>query len=386
MKKQVNFARPIFFLLLFIAIIISGAVLKATAPVVLPLTLAVLLSCVLDPLISALHKRFRVPWGLGIGIVITILFIGIYTIGSLLFASFKTIITVYPRYEERFMIIYQTEAHLFDLPSDAENSLFENLWGQLSVRSAIQMTALSLSNSLLTFFKNTLMVFLFAIFFLAEMQAFRIKIGYVLAEGHHSNRFIRVLKDIILQVTRYLSVKFFISLLTGIFVLLGCLFIRLDFAIVWGFLAFVLNFIPNFGSIASGIMTTAFALVQFWPEPGPVIFTGCLMLGVNMVLGNVIEPRVQGSQLGLSPFVILASLSVWGWIWDFTGLILAVPMMVILKIICENISFLHPVSVLMGQTPTKESLSALGVSADGREWNTDQIPSEKPHTETNTDT
>lgn len=355
MNKQTNFARPIFFLLLCITIIIASAVLKLTASVVLPLTLAVLLSCVLDPLISALHRKLHVPWGLGIGIVITVLFAGIYVIASLLFASLKTIAAVYPRYEERFLIIYQAAAELFDLPYNAETSLFENLWSQLSIRAAIQTMAFSLSNSLLAFIKNTLMVFLFAVFFLAEMQAFRIKIEYILVKGRHSNRFIRVMKDIIRQVTRYLSVKFFISLLTGVFVWIGCALIKLDFAVVWGFLAFVLNFIPNFGSITSGVMTTAFALIQFWPEPGPVIYTGCLMLGVNMTLGNIIEPRVQGSRLGLSPFVILASLSVWGWIWDFTGLILAVPMMVILKIVCENVWFLHPVSVLMGQTPAKES-------------------------------
>jgi predicted PurR-regulated permease PerM len=72
------------------------------------------------------------------------------------------------------------------------------------------------------------------------------------------------------------------------------------------------------------------------------------MLGVNQILGNFIEPRVQGRNLGLSPFLILVSLSIWGWIWGFVGMILAVPMMVILKIVCENVSFLRPLSIMMG--------------------------------------
>ena len=133
---------------------------------------------------------------------------------------------------------------------------------------------------------------------------------------------------------------------------LGISLVKLDFPIIWGFIAFVLNFIPNFGSIISGILTTFFALVQFWPHPSPVIWVGFVMLAVNMVLGNFVEPKVQGRNLGLSPFIIIVSLSVWGWLWGFLGMILAVPMMVILKIVCENIEFLQPLSILMGsRTP-----------------------------------
>ncbi len=145
-----------------------------------------------------------------------------------------------------------------------------------------------------------------------------------------------------------MSVKFFISLLTGVLIFLGTFAVGMGFPILWGFLAFILNFIPNFGSILSGVLTSVFALVQFWPKPAPVVFVAVLMFAVNFILGNIIEPRVQGRHLGLSPFIIIVSLSFWGWLWGFTGLILAVPMMVILKIICENVSILHPAAVLMG--------------------------------------
>ena len=75
------------------------------------------------------------------------------------------------------------------------------------------------------------------------------------------------------------------------------------------------------------------------------------MTAINFCLGNIIEPRVQGKNLGLSPFVIIASLSMWGYIWGFVGLILAVPMMVTLKIICENFSILQPISIFIGNFP-----------------------------------
>ncbi|MCK7472027.1 MAG: AI-2E family transporter [Desulfomicrobium escambiense] len=90
-----------------------------------------------------------------------------------------------------------------------------------------------------------------------------------------------------------------------------------------------------------------FALVQFWPEPGPIAGALAVMVGVNMVLGNVLEPKVQGDNLGLSPFVILVSMLAWGWLWGFAGLVLAVPMTVIVKIICENVPVLEPVSIIL---------------------------------------
>ena len=87
-----------------------------------------------------------------------------------------------------------------------------------------------------------------------------------------------------------------------------------------------------------------------------MIITLLFMTAINFCLGNIIEPRVQGKNLGLSPFIIIASLSVWGYIWGFVGLILAVPMMVTLKIVCENFSLLQPMSVIIGSFPPEDSL------------------------------
>jgi predicted PurR-regulated permease PerM len=124
--------------------------------------------------------------------------------------------------------------------------------------------------------------------------------------------------------------------------------VGLEFALVWGFVQFILNFIPNIGSITAGVGVTLFALVQFWPEPGPIFTSALIMLGANMIIGNALEPKIMGDNLGLSPVVVLLSLMIWGWIWGFAGMILGVPMMVIIKILCENIPVLEPLSVLLG--------------------------------------
>ena len=370
MKKITNFARPIFILLLFLCTIVAAAVLKVTSSVLIPLTIAVLVSLVFEPVLNNLNKKFRIPWAIGIVIILIILMVSISLIGTLLFNSVKTVLSLYPKYEERITFIYQTLAKLFQLPYDAENSLFANLWGQLGVRKAVQDFALTFSSSLIGFMKDFVMVCLFAFFFMLELKYFRPKIEYVFAiakenaspttttleeRNQNKTKISGIITDIIQQVTRYVSVKFFISLLTGILAYIGCLLVGLDFPIIWAFIAFILNFIPNFGSIISVVGTTIFAVLQFWPNPTRMIITLFFMTAINFCLGNIIEPRVQGKNLGLSPFVIIASLSIWGYIWGFVGLILAVPMMVTLKIVCENLSILQPVSAIIGSFPQDES-------------------------------
>lgn len=350
MSDKVNYTKGIFYILLCIGIIAVGTVLKLTAEVVLPITVAVFLGLVFQPVINTLHTKFRIPTLLGIVIIFLLLFVLIFFIGTLLVSSSKAILTLYPKYEERFLTIYVAMPEIFNLSYDSDLSLINNLWNQLGVRNAIQSMAVSFSNNLITFARNLTVVSLFLIFLLMEMGLFKAK-AIAALDGKSPGRITLIMRDIIQQVTKYISVKFFISLLTGIFVFLGTWVVNLDFPIIWGFLAFVLNFIPNFGSIISGILTTFFALVQFWPKPGPVIWVGFVMLAVNMILGNFVEPKVQGRNLGLSPFIIIISLSVWGWLWGFLGMILAVPMMVILKIVCENISFLQPLSIFMGSKP-----------------------------------
>jgi len=129
---------------------------------------------------------------------------------------------------------------------------------------------------------------------------------------------------------------------------IGLMIIGVEFAVVWGVVQFVANFIPNFGSIAVGVAATAFSLIQFWPNPAPVVATALLILAMNIVLSYFVDPKITGDNLGISPLVILLSLLIWGWIWGFTGLIIAVPMMAIIKIVCENIPVLEPISILLG--------------------------------------
>ncbi|HAE21847.1 MAG TPA: AI-2E family transporter [Spirochaetaceae bacterium] len=358
-----NFARVNLFLLGFIALLLAGAALKLTAPVILPFIIAVLLTFVLEPLIVLL-ERIKIPRALGAVVIVFLIGAAVYVVGAILFSSLRTILTLFPKYELRFTEIYSWLAGLLELPYDEHLSLVQNLWGQLDLRVRVQSFALSFSESFFGFLADTVMVVLFVVFLLLELGHFRDRIELAFA-GMISTRIQKITAGIITQVARYLAVKFFVSLATGLLVTIFLGFIGLDFPIVWGVISFILNFIPNIGSIASGLGVTLFALVQFWPQPGPIAASAVVMLGVNFSLGNFIEPRLQGQNLGLSPFVILASLLAWGWLWGFAGLVLAVPMTVIVKIICENVPILEPVSIMLGSYKAAKIKESAHISDTG---------------------
>lgn len=341
------YGRKIYSVLLLICVVLFFSVLKVTQTVIQPVVLAVFLSLVALPLIRKMKQKLRLPWLLGIFITLILFSVLIALIAHLLQTSIGAILDAYPRYERRFLALYKQAAEQFNLNYDEGKTLIENLLSQLKIRQYLQSTALSLSTGAISFLKNLFIVFMMYTFLLIEAEAFQTKIS-IAFEGKLRHRVKSIIVNVIVDTTRFFSIKFLISLATGIVVYVGLKIIGLDFAVIWAFLAFLLNFIPTFGSTISFLLTTFFATIQFYPSVGRIVFVALLMLGVNFVLGNIVEPRIEGDNLDLSPFFILVSLSIWGWLWGFMGMILAVPFTVMIKIICENIPQLKPAAILLG--------------------------------------
>lgn len=341
------YTKNIFYLLTFCSIVLLGVIMKLLASVMIPVVIAVLLSCVFYPIVKRLNEKLKMPWVLGSLIMVLAIVILIMILSTIIGTSLTTFLGQYPKYESKFLSLYKMYADTFNFQFYDDKSFFENIWGQLKVREFVQKFALSFSSDLLSFTKSIGMVLLFIAFLLIEMRFGHEKVD-AMFKGKSSRRVMNVTRKIMTETVRFLSIKFFISLATGVLVFLCCLICGVDFAILWAFFAFVMNFIPTFGSIFSVVLTTLFTLLQFYPSMLRTVFIFVSMTTINMVLGNIIEPRVEGKNLGISPFVILVSLTFWGWMWGFIGMIIAVPMMMIVKIICENVSFLQPVAIILG--------------------------------------
>lgn len=328
-------------LLAVIALIMIGAVLKMTASIMLPLIIAVFISFIIVPLVNFLDKT-RIPRVIAIGIVLMVLFGILFLIYLFLQTSVNSFIKEYPKYALRYMEISGQIEEMIRNRFDIQFDFSTDINWQGTLRGYL----VSFSGSLVKFFSSLVLILIFLIFLLLEKPLLKRKLAKAFDEatGRHIGKIIEHINQ---QVGRYINLKFFISLATGILVWFFLFIIGLDFPIVWGVLAFLLNFIPSIGSLVLVIITITMGVVQFYPYMGKILAVSLSMIGTQVIIGNILDPRLQGHRLNISPFLILFSLILWGWIWGAVGMFLAVPITVVIKIICENIPALRPIAVMM---------------------------------------
>jgi predicted PurR-regulated permease PerM len=327
--------------LIFLGILVVvavGVVLKYAASVILPLIIAWLLSYLIGPAVNYMTQR-KVPTTLAVVIILIILLGILYLSGTFLYARISAFATAYPWYYERMRQIIETVTSQLNLGFDPLAGIN---WGQ-----SVGRFLMSLSGSVFTFVSELVLVVVFLFFILLGKPFFKYKILKSFSQ-EKANQLSEITFSITAQIRRYLSLQFLISFVTGVLVWLTLELVGVDFAITWGAVAFFLNFIPTVGSIVSSIPPILLALVQFYPSFWPGIITLIALLTIQLSIGNGIAPKVLGDQLNLSPVVILLSLLFWGWLWGGVGALLSVPVTAALKIVCENIESLHPISVMMG--------------------------------------
>ncbi len=211
-----------------------------------------------------------------------------------------------------------------------------------------------------TAFSSLLIIALIVVFMLFEAATFRYKVRIAFTGADAEERFSRVMHEI----QNYIGIKTVVSAATGLLIGVWVGVLGVDFAIFWGLVAFVLNFIPNLGSIIAAVPTTLLAMVQIGVGRGLLVALGYLV--VNMVIGNFIEPHLMGRRLGLSTLVVVLSLVFWGWVWGPIGMLLSVPLTMVVKIMLENTEEFSWVAVLLGDSRAAERL-APAAGGEGKE-------------------
>jgi predicted PurR-regulated permease PerM len=320
--------------------------LKAASSVLLPIVFACFVMLILFPLLERLDK-LHVPYWISntIGILLFLAFLVV--VGILVFMVIQRLIIGIPAYGNRLneldLLLTSKVGSFLDFETgDTFLSRMDINWINIALTSLT-----NISSHFATVMKNILLVFIFLFFLILERQTLTPKIKEAF-NGQKSKMIVSIAQRTTHQISRYLFIKFTISLITGILFYLTAAVTNLDFAILWGLLAFVLNFIPSIGSLIATLVTITMALIQFAPEWISIIYVAVLTVSIQTVLGNIIDPRLQGIQLGLSPFVLLVSLSLWGFIWGIPGMFLAVPLTSMIQILCVNIEGMRPVAILLG--------------------------------------
>lgn len=153
---------------------------------------------------------------------------------------------------------------------------------------------------------------------------------------------------------RYLIVRTAMGVITGTLYMVWIWWWGLDFVLVWGLLAFLLNYIPTVGSLIAGSLPAALAFLQRDPATAVLIAGGLLV--IEQFMGNYVDPRLQGRQLSLSPLVVLLALMFWTWIWGLIGALLAVPMTLVITIACARVEALHPIALFISDARNREEL------------------------------
>lgn len=336
-------------LLTLAAIVIVMAGMREAAVIVVPILLALFFAFVSSPLVFRL-SRSRLPYPVAVVFVLLFELSVLVTMGLLVGTSATRFQDRLPAYRDQIGVVYaDTASWLTDHGVPVQARTITEALNPSSLMNLIGDTVAQLGSML----SSLLLVVLVLAFTLFDSARLWRKVEEHFAGGTAGDH---VLGTIAHEVNRYLAVKTSTSLVTGLLLGLWCTVLRLDFAVLWGLLAFLLNYVPNVGSILAAIPPVLLALlVQGWPA---ALLVGAGFLTVNMVIGNLIEPRLMGSALGISPVVVLLSIVVWGWILGPVGALLSVPLTMILKIALANTSEWAWIADLMSgaESPVRPSL------------------------------
>ncbi len=324
--------------------------LKSTAAVFAPIVFAVMISFMLFPVMQKMEKH-HIPRTLAVIIIMSVLAVVVYFIVVIAQNSFNLFINNYPRYLQQFQEIYYdfTNKLIEKFELQVQPDIFAGTnWPRL-----VQTYVISFSSSLTKMAGYTLLIFIFMFFLFLEYPYLNEKIKNAFS-FREAKKFNIISTRILNLVGRYFFIKLIISFLTGLEVWGVLKLLGVDFALVWGGIAFALNFVPTVGSTVVVILISIQGIVQFYPDVFMPTLVFLLNLGIQQLMGNLIEPRIQGSNLNLSPVLILISLAFWAWLWGPLGAILAVPITVMLRVMFSYFDSTKFISILMGTGYSKK--------------------------------
>jgi predicted PurR-regulated permease PerM len=292
-------------------------------------------------------KRLKVPGFLRIIIVIAIVMTVIFMLGKLISVNISEFQKQLPAYEAKF---WGYAAHIlayFDISQEQGQEMLDSFLNNFKQKQFASLGGLvqTLSGSFFSFLGNLMWVLLFMIFFLAEREAFSKRLVRNMGEDNAAP-VLDSMNHINTAVQQYLGLKTIISLLTGVLVTVVLWLFGVDFALLWGTLVFIMNFIPTIGSIVATVPPIAITLFQYG-SISKTLVVAVLLIATQIIVGNILEPKVMGRGLNLSPMVVLLSLIFWGWVWGIPGMLLSVPLTAAIRIGMEQLDSTRTAAALI---------------------------------------
>lgn len=346
-------------------VVIAG--LKAAASFFIPVLLAAFLATVSVPLTDWLCRR-KVPRSLAIGLTALVDFA---FLAAIVFIAFSLIGDLQGKWDEKYQglltdkvndlaasITLQLEKWNVDGAKAKVNQYFrEKSLESLRGIDFGQVWSLGTGvvGKVLYFLGTAFVVFLLTVFMLTEVRMFGKRLNAIrMADGPNFQRLVSAVHDI----QKFLAIKTVISLVTGVLAGFVCWMAGLDFPVLWGIVAFAMNYIPVVGSVMAGLPPVVLALLLQggWSAFG----VGLCYVLINIALGNLVEPLLMGRRFGLSTLVVIVAVMFWGWIWGPVGMLLAVPITMMLKVGLDNSSDFRWLSVAISKEKERKTDPELG--------------------------
>jgi len=328
-----------------ISIVIIVAILIYGKSIILPFVIAVLIWFVVKKMRNLIDKisfiKKYVPAWIKSIFASLLIFVVLFVIAKVLINSIEGLATSYENYAKNIEVVGNRINNLFKINVNEE---LVTLIKDFNFKYYLSI----LLNSLSDILGNMVMIIFYIVFLFVEELLFKNKFKLIYTDKVQYERNMAIIKKIDRSLSSYISLKSLISLLTTTLSYFVLLAVGIDSALFWAFLIFMFNFIPSIGPILGTLLPALFSLIQF----GTFFPFLIILLGVGAIavlVGSLVEPRIMGNTLNISPLVAILSLAIWGAIWGITGMLLSVPITVAMIIIFSQFTSTRSIAILLSE-------------------------------------
>jgi len=328
----------------------SVYVIKELSSILIPFALAIIIAFIFEPFFIWMKSK-KIPSGIAIALIIILIVIIANMASVLIVASVNSFSSNFSVYEQKFLDFLDSFITSLNLSYEDQKNLKETLKiSNLLKQGSITSFIAGFFTGFLGIFGDFVLILFYVIFILSEFASIKERIKVAFSDERAEN-IVKTLDTIFIEVRRYMSGKTVISLVLGTLSGFVLWIFGVDFFFIWGFLIFLMHFIPNIGALIALSLPAIVMIFQFDSILTAIIVIVILIILQN-VIGNIVEPKVLGGKLNLSPLLLLLSLFAGGYVWGIVGMVLSVPIVSMLKIILMNFETTKPIAILMSYKAT----------------------------------
>ncbi len=342
LNKEIDFARAFYFLAFMFLVVFS---FNSLSSVLTPIAIAFFIWFLINAFANQIKKipyiNKKVLDFIATPLSLIIIIYSMIKIGTFITSSMMELSSVVSQLDSKINIVIDKISILTSI--DVKEPL-EKFFQEFNMASLLNRIFMAFSSIL----SNMMQIFLYVLFLLIDQRFFNLKLNALFPKKENKDKAQNILFSISQSIRTYILITTIVSLVTGFLTFVICQYFGLQGSVLWGFIAFILNFIPTIGTIVAVLIPTVFALIQL-TDFSSILSLFIALVVIQFVIGNVIYPRLMGNSLNISQFVVILSLVVWGAMWGTIGMFLAIPIMMILLIILSQFESTKSLAILISE-------------------------------------